>query len=28
LYISNRFWCYMRRLNQSDISDGARSTMG
>jgi hypothetical protein len=28
LYISNCFWCYMRRLNQSDISDGTRSTMG
>ena len=27
-YISNHFWCYMRRLNQSDMSDGARSTMG
>jgi hypothetical protein len=27
-YISNCFWCYMRRLNQSDISDGTRSTTG
>jgi hypothetical protein len=28
LYILNCFWCYIRRLNQSDVSDGTRSTTG